>query len=62
MLLYLDMANRICKKFGIGFTENPDLELVDSPSNRILGLAPETIEETVLALQEAMENEMDIFI
>ena len=62
LLLYLDLANRICKKMGVGFSEDPDLELVDSPSNRLLGLSSDTIDQTVSALQEALEGEMDIFI
>jgi len=62
LLLYLDLANRICRKAGVGFTDEPDLDLVDSPSNRILRLSPEAIEQTMTELQEALEDEMDIFI
>ncbi|MBU8869846.1 MAG: HDOD domain-containing protein [Gemmatimonadales bacterium] len=62
LLLYLDIANRICHKMGVGFTDNSDLELVDCPANRILGLTPEALDDTMAALQEALESEMDIFI
>lgn len=62
LLLFLDLANRICHKMGIGFTEEPDLDLIDCPSNRILNLPPDLIERTVDSLQKALENEMDIFI
>ena len=62
LLLYLDLANQLCHKLGIGFTEEPDLDLVDCASNRILKLAPDAIDETVSSLQDALENEMDIFI
>jgi HD-like signal output (HDOD) protein len=61
LLLYLDLANRICHKVGVGFTESAELELVDCPSNKILGLSAEEIELAVETLQEALENEMDIF-
>lgn len=62
LLLYLDLANRICHRYGIGFQDDPNLELVDSPSNRILQLSPAQIEETVGELQAALEDEMDIFL
>ena len=62
LLLYLDLANKICKKLGIGFTDDPNLDLVNCASNRILGLSTEDIEQTTEALQEALESEMDIFI
>ncbi len=62
LLLYLDLANRICHKVGVGFTDEPDLELIDSPSNRILGLDSGIIEQTISELQAALEDEMDIFI
>lgn len=62
LLLYLDLANRICHKLGVGFTENTDLDLVECASNRILGLSADAIEATIETLQEALENEMDVFI
>lgn len=62
LLLYLDLANRICHKMGIGFVDEPDLDLDNCLSNQILGLPPETFEITRGRLQETLESEMEVFI
>jgi len=62
LLLYLDLANMLCRKLGIGFTDNPDLDLVNSATNQILGLTAEDFEETSATLVETLESEMEIFI
>ena len=62
LLLYLDLANRLCRQVGIGFIDDPDIELVDCPANRILGLAAEKFDETIVSLQETLESEMEVFI
>ncbi len=62
ILLYLDLANRLCHKLGIGFTEIPDLDLNNCASNQLLGLSPETFAETSALLVETLESEMEIFI
>jgi HD-like signal output (HDOD) protein len=62
LLLYLDLANGLCKKLGIGFTEIPDLDLMGSPANRILALPAGLFDTTASRLQETLESEMEIFI
>lgn len=62
LLLYLDLSNQICHKLGIGFSDDPDLNPVDSAANQILGLSQETFDETIAQLQETLESEMEIFI
>jgi len=62
LLLYLDLANQICHKLGIGFSDEPELNLVDSPANQILGLTEEMFNEITTHLQETLETEMEIFI
>jgi HD-like signal output (HDOD) protein len=62
LLLYLDLANRLCHQLGIGFQEDGDLEIVDSAANQILGHPPDVFTEVAQTLQETLENEMEIFI
>ncbi|MCP4572110.1 MAG: HDOD domain-containing protein [bacterium] len=62
LLLYLDLANRLCHQLGIGFQEDGTLDVVGSAANGILGLEPSVFDETAQALQETLESEMEIFI
>ncbi len=62
LLLFLDLGNKLCHKLGIGFQDEPDLELQDCPANQILGLSVDQFEQTSLMLQETLETEMEIFI
>ncbi|RKZ14904.1 HDOD domain-containing protein [bacterium] len=62
LLLYLDLGNKLCHKLGIGFLEEPDLDVVGSAANQILGISPERFSETTKKLQETLETEMEIFI
>ncbi|MEN8005410.1 MAG: HDOD domain-containing protein [Candidatus Krumholzibacteriota bacterium] len=62
LLLYLDLGNRICHKLGIGFLDEPDLEISNCRANSILGLPPETFDSVAVRLQETLETEMEIFI
>ncbi len=62
LLLYLDLGNKICHKLGIGFVDEPDLDINNCLANSILGLPPETFDSVVVRLQETLETEMEIFI
>ena len=62
ILCYLDLANRLCKKMGIGFIDDPDLDLMNCPANQILGFGPEAFEHVAEVLQETLESEMEIFV
>lgn len=62
LLLYLDLANNLCKQQGIGFVENPDLDLTECPSNRLLQIQPEMLLLIADRLQHTLENEMEIFL
>ena len=62
LLLYLDLGNKVCHKLGIGFIDEPDLDLNNCPANQILGLPPRTFEVAAVCLQETLESEMEIFI
>ncbi len=62
LLLYLDLANKMCHQLGIGFTDDPELDLINSASNQLLGLSQDTFSETSAMLVETLENEMEIFI
>lgn len=62
LLLYLDLGNKICHKLGIGFVDDPDLDLNSCLSNQILGLPPEAFDLAIVRLQETLESEMEIFI
>jgi len=62
LLLYLDVANNLCKRQGIGFVERPDLDLVATPANQMLGLGADTLDNIAKQLQHTLEIEMEIFI
>lgn len=62
LLLYLDLGNRLCHKLGIGFLQDPDLDIVGCQSNQLLGFPPEFFDKIVGQLQETLESEMEIFI
>ncbi len=62
LLLYLDLGNKVCHKMGVGFVEEPDLDLSNCMTNQILGLSPETFDNVAVRLQETLEEEMEIFI
>lgn len=62
LLLYLDVANNLCKKLGIGFIDAPDLDLSALPSNAILGLPDTVFGETAERLRATLETEMEVFI
>jgi HD-like signal output (HDOD) protein len=62
VLLYLDLANRLCRRMGIGFIDDPEVELADCPANRILGLPAEAFDDAAQRLQETLETEMEIYI
>ncbi len=62
LLLYLDLGNSLCRRLGIGFIDDPDLDIAATPANQMLGLPQETFDRTIAALQETLETEMEIFI
>ncbi len=62
LLLYLDLGNRLCHKLGIGFIQDPDLEIVNCQANQILGFGAEFFDQVTVQLQETLETEMEIFI
>ena len=62
LLLFLDLANNLCKRQGIGFVENPTLELVETTSNKILKIPSETLDSIAQKLQHTLESEMEIFV
>jgi putative nucleotidyltransferase with HDIG domain len=62
LLSFLDLGNRVCHKLGIGFVDEPDLDINNCLANQILGLPPKTFEVVAVRLQETLETEMEIFI
>ena len=62
LLLYLDLANNICQKYGIGFLEEPDLDLCATSGGRLLGYSNEEFAEIARKLQQTLEVEMEVFI
>ncbi|MBK9473354.1 MAG: HDOD domain-containing protein [bacterium] len=62
LLLYLDLGNKMCKKMGIGFIDEPELDILDCPANRILGLDRSSFESAAATLQVTLESEMEIYI
>ena len=62
LLLYLDLGNKLCHKLGIGFLQDPDLDIVGCQANQILGFGPDYFDQVISLLQEALETEMEIFI
>ena len=62
LLLYLDVANNLCKKLGIGFVDFPELDMSALVSNQLLGVDTATLDEVAAKLQHTLETEMEIFI
>lgn len=62
LLLYLDLGNKLCHKLGIGFIDDPGLDLDNCAANRLLQLPSSAFEETARRLQETLADEMEIFI
>ncbi len=62
LLLYLDLANRMCQKYGIGFQEQPDLDLCATPGGQAFGLTEDDFAEIARKLQQTLEVEMEVFI
>jgi HD-like signal output (HDOD) protein len=62
LLLYLDLGNKMCRKMGIGFIDEPELDILDCPANRILGLDRADFEQAAATLQVTLESEMEIYI
>ena len=60
--LFLDLGNKMCKKMGIGFIDEPELDILGCPANQILGLPRSAFEQAAAVLQETLENEMEIYI
>jgi hypothetical protein len=47
---------------GIGFIDDPELDILDCPANRILQLPRSTFEQAAEVLQTTLENEMEIYV
>jgi putative nucleotidyltransferase with HDIG domain len=62
LLLYLDLGNKLCHKLGIGFVAEPDLDIVNTPANRILQLPAQVFEDVAARLEGNLAEEMEIFI
>lgn len=62
ILCYLDMANNLCKREGIGFIERPELDLPSLPSNAVLQLTAAELDSHAEAVRRTLESEMEIFV
>ncbi len=62
LLLFLDLANNLCKKLGVGFVQNEEFDLLNCESNQILGVTADEFETVSLELQQTLEKEMEIFV
>jgi putative nucleotidyltransferase with HDIG domain len=62
LLLYLDLGNSLCHKLGIGFIDEPDLDIEGCSANRILRLPVSAFEEAAQRLQDTLADEMEIFV
>ena len=62
LLLYLDLADNICQKYGFGFQEQPDLDLSQTAGAQIFGLDNDDFAEIAIKLQQTLEVEMEVFI
>jgi len=62
VLCYLDLANNLCKREGVGFIELPDLDLMALKSTQVLGFNSGELEAMRVRLRETLESEMEIFV
>jgi HD-like signal output (HDOD) protein len=62
LLLYLDLANNMCRKFGIGFQEQADLDLCATTSARLLRIDEAAVVAAAERLRQTLETEMEVFV
>lgn len=62
LLCYLDLANNLCKREGIGFVELPELDLAALPSAGFLGFGADELDRMADQLRSTLESEMEIFV
>jgi len=62
VICYLDLANNLCKREGVGFVELPELDLMALKSTQALGFNGPELELMTTRLRETLESEMEIFV
>ncbi|OQX86235.1 MAG: hypothetical protein B6D63_00395 [Candidatus Latescibacteria bacterium 4484_7] len=62
LVYYIDFANRICHKLGIGFINEPDIDLSQEYSAVALGLNEQMIEGIEHLTRYMMKQEMNTFM
>lgn len=60
-VIYIDVANKICKKLGFGFVRRDDLDLTNDPSVDALGLTPEKVDLILGIAHDTIREEMEFF-
>jgi len=62
LIYYIDLANKICHKLGIGFLNEPERDLASEHSAKVLGLSEEMIEGIEHTISHMMRQEMNLFM
>lgn len=62
LVYYIDLANKICHKLGIGFISEPDKDIASEYSANVLGLNEEIIEDIERTISHLMKQEINLFM
>lgn len=62
LIYFIDLANMICHKLGLGFIKEPGLELSSEISTMRLGVAEDDLEKMIEMTNSALDQELTTFM
>ncbi len=62
LIYFIDLANKICHKLGIGFIKEPEKDLSSEISALMLGLSAEDISRIEKSVSSILEQETNLFM
>jgi putative nucleotidyltransferase with HDIG domain len=58
---YIDLANKMCKKLGVGFVRREEMNLAEDPAAQALGLDEERLEGILAMTKQMIKETADAF-
>jgi putative nucleotidyltransferase with HDIG domain len=62
LVYFVDLANKLCHKLGIGFINEPDLDLSAEISTLMLGISAEDLNAMTESAKHVLQQEINIFM
>jgi len=62
LVYYIDLANKLCHKLGIGFLNEPEKDLTQEYSAIVLGLNEQILDGIESAVKHLMKQEINLFM